>query len=264
MEDWDSIDWDEKVNQIVKNQQQKLKKTTGTATGEINFIGQDKDYFEENQERKRQIKAKQQIKSSTSKGSKQSDDFVQPYSNKDLRRIRQNSKSPATFHNLIYETFGQFERFLMTHQEDLTQDVIVELLIIDAALLDVPFHAHNQLLLREMSCVQSFWSQLIQFLQEFLSSKHLDMKFCLTVDMNGFFDNIESLMQQLLINNFFNSQMETVFKKIAAVMESFVGNKWSCPERLRSIHEQHERNRDVFRIYDVRNVLFLQFLIDLC
>lgn len=254
MDDWDSINWDEKVDNIIKKQNQQQQTQNTTSTNQIQFKSEDDgNYFEANQEKKKQERerADKQKNSGTSKHSKQKDDFIQPHSNKDLRRIRELARSSATFHNLIYETFGQFERLLMTHKVDLTHEGIVELLIIDAALLEVPFHAHNQLLLSEISKIDSFWSQLINFLQEFLSTKHQDMKFLLTVDMNGFFDNIESLLHNLIVDNLFNSQMENVFKEIVNVMETFPDNKWSCGGRLRSIQEQYERNRDVFKIYDV-------------
>lgn len=248
MDDWDNIDWDEKVEDIVKNQQ-KNQIDLENERKEVEFLGANDDgnYFEANQEKKRQqSKRSHQTKPGSSKVV---ENFIQPYSWKDLKRIRENLKGSA-ISNVIYETFGQFERFLLTHQ-DLTNDALVELLIIDASLLEIPFHAHNQLLLRNISQLESFWTQLIQFLEEFLSTKYQDMKFLLTVDMNGFFDNIESLLHNLIVGNFFSEKMEKVFQEILTVMEKFAENKWSCVSRLRRIQENYARNREIFKIYDV-------------
>lgn len=157
-----------------------------------------------------------------------------------------------TFGELVYATYGQLERFLLTHQDpDLADETIVELLMIDSCLLKVPFHAHNQLFLAEISRLSSFWAQLTKFLHEFLSSKHKDLKFLLTVDMNGFLENIEILLHSLLVNNHFNLEISKTFKDMVLIMDSFDENQWSCGTRLRSLHEQYERNRDVFKIYDV-------------
>lgn len=77
------------------------------------------------------------------------------------------------------------------------------------------------------------------------------MKFLLTVDMNRFFDNIESLLHNLIVSNLFSDQIEIIFKEIVDVMEKFTENKWSCVGRLRNIQESYGRNRDVYKIYDV-------------
>lgn len=256
MDDWDNIDWDEKVEEIIKTQQQEEQtQEASSSTVQVTFFAEDDgNYFEANQEKKRrQQEAREHNNARSSKGSKQNDNFIQPYSNKDLRRVREYARSSSSFHHLIYETFGQFERFLMTHQTDLTHDAIVELLIIDSCLLEVPFHSHNQLLLKEISKINSFWSQLISFIQEFLSSKHQDMKFLLTVDMNGFFDNIESLLENLLARNLFDEKMKKVFEEIVEVMENFEGNKWSCGGRLKRIfQDRFEISREQFNLESVR------------
>lgn len=254
MEDWDSIDWDEKVEDIIKNQQ-KNQEPEQNQPKKYEFLGQENDgnYFEANQEKKKRQQQKPKSNDvGPSKKVNQEEDFIQPYSYKDLQRIREYLKSSTTFHNLILETFGQFERFLMTHESDLTHDALVELLIIDSSLIEIPFQSHNQVLLREISKIESFWTQLIQFLEEFLTTKHQDVKFLLVVDMHTFFDNIESLLHNLIINNMFSEGMEKICKEIVGVMERFVGNKWSCGGRLRKNQENYERNRDVYKIYEVR------------
>jgi hypothetical protein len=253
MEDWDDIDWDKKVEDIVKKQQKSEEVPAVNQSQVFQFRGQeDGNYFEANQEKERKQQEKRnKNKAGSSKKSSTTEEYIQPYSFKELKRIRDLLQSSTTLHSVIFETFGQFEKFLQTHEENLTNDALVELLIIDTALLEIPFQSHNQLLLRGISRIESFWSQLISFLEEFLLVKHQDMKFLLTVDMHKFFDNIESLLHNLIVRNLFSEQMEKVFEEIVNVMEKFAGNQWSCGGRLRSIQESYGRNRDVHKIYDV-------------
>lgn len=256
MEEWDNIDWDEKVNDIVKNQKkptEKVKKDeSSNEIAVFQYSEDDGNYYETNSEKKR-IREARKVESKagqSSKSTRTDSTYIQPYSLKDLIRIREFVKSPNV-HHLVHETFGQFEKLLLTHQTDLIYEAIVELLNIDVSLLEIPFHSHNQLLLREISKIEFFWSQLIHFLKDFLDNKHKDLMFLLTVDMNGFIENIEYIMHSLLVNNFFNSQMELVFKELIDVMKSFSGSKWSQPERLQDLHSEYERNLKVFKIYDV-------------
>lgn len=252
MDEWDSIDWDEKVEVIVKSQKkQSENKVEENVAQNPNFHEDDGNYYEDNMKKLSSANNKQTNAPTTSRNVNRNELYIQPYSHKDLIRIRESSSNSSNFQNLIHETFGQFERFLMTHQLDLTHDIIVELLIIDVALLEIPFTSHNRLLLEELSKIESFWSQLVQFIKEFLEVKHKDVKFLFTVDMNGFFNNIETLLNNLLVNNLFDSFMITVFDDILRVLESHPNSEWSRPERLRAVHHEFGQNSSVSKIYDV-------------
>ena len=260
MEDWDSIDWDEKVKGIVKKQQKQQQEENPDENSKkieaFKYLEDDGNYYETNVEKER---IKDARKASNRSGSSNDfkrtvDTFIQAYSLKDLIIIREYISRPASFHNLIDETFGQFERFLLTHKVDLSHEAIVELLNIDVNLLEIPFYSHNQLLLVEISKLESFWSQLVYFLKEFLDQKHKDLKFLLTVDMNGFIENIEYMMHNLLVNNLFSSQIELVFNEILMVMKNFTKSKWSQPDRLQNLYDDYRRNLKDFKIYDVSSV----------
>lgn len=251
--EWDKIDWDEKIDDITKSQKKQQEEETSDEHQRENFFEEDDgNYFDINQKK---LKTTANEQNNKAKGSRnvgvRSEAFVQPYSHKDLIRIREYSSESSKLHNLIYETFGQFERFLMTHQMDLTHEIIVELLIIDVVLMEIPFNSHNRLLLEELSRIKSFWNQLVGFIKTFLECKHKDLKFLLTVDVNGFFNNIETMLCNLLVNNLFNSDMAFIFDEIIKALE-LLPNEWSHPERLRAIQDAFGQNLNVFKIYDVR------------
>lgn len=265
MDDWDNIDWDEKVKEIKDAQeaenQEKLKAEIdqariAAATGVVKFAEDDGNYFEANTQKKL-LKAQRdeaaRLKGLQRAESTKQEIHIQPYSSKDLERIFNFTKSSYNFHNLIYETFGQLERFILTHEQTLTDDFIVSLLVIDVAILEVPLNYHNELLLEALSSPQlaTFWSQLISFMEKFLSSKQTDVKFLLAVDMNKFFDNIEVLMYNLLVNNFFNVAMQKTFEDIIKLVEAFPDNKWCQAERLKEIQLEYLQNLNELKIYDV-------------
>lgn len=256
MADWDNIDWDEKVEAIIRSKEQVKQVNqaeTLTAPAAFNHSESDGNYFEINEQKKKLNESALKAKTSNKLG-KKNEAFVQPYSGKDLARIRAFTNNSTEFHNLIYETFGQFEKFIFTHQCDLTHDAIVELLKIDVGLLEVPFHAHHKMLLEEISKLGSFWSQLIEFIKEFLNHKHKDVKFLLSVDMNGFFENLEYLVHNMLVNNSFNHSMELILDEIVEVLKTFNGSKWSQPNRLEILQVEYENNLNVHRIYDVSDM----------
>lgn len=262
MDEWDSIDWDEKVKVIIKKkvQQQKQSEISESASKVPAFTSTENDgnYYEINEQKK---KSTQRVnKAETSKYPRKSEEeFIQPYSYKDLARFCALTSDSTEFHNLIYETFGQFKKFILTHQQDLTQEAIVDLLKIDVSLIEVPFYAHNQLLLLELSKIRSFWSQLIEFVKDFLNHKHNDVRFLLAVDMNGFFDNIEYLIHNLLVNNFFNSEMELVLEEVITVLRKFDGNKWFTSDRLEVLQNEYTKNLNSFRTFNV-NILNINYL----
>lgn len=260
MDEWDSIDWDEKVKDIVTSQE-KSKTASDESKKAIDdqsvmvkhkFKDDDGNYFEENQEKSQTKVDKAHKPVGSQKVKSREEEIFQSYSTKDLERICNYTESNESFHLLIYETFGQFERFLLTHQlEALTHENIVDLIKIDVCLLEVPFVNHNQLLLNAIASFDSFWTQLIVFLKEFFKNKHKDVKFLLSVSMNNFFIDLENMMHKLIIYNYFNDKMEEVFNELIAVMKSFNRNKWCQPERLERIQEDYKKNQVFFRIYDV-------------
>lgn len=269
-DDWDSenIDWDQKAEEVVKEKADQKKADERAKKAEILALNsmttgmksarlsdESGNYYEENQQKKK-LKEQQnnQRRAQTSRQASESSEEIvyQPYSYKDLIRIRDYTKKAATFHILILETFGKFERFLLTHQEpNLSDETIVELLNIDVKLLEIPFKTHNQLLLKELANLPTFWSQLISFMENFFKNKQKDLNFLLVVDMNGFFDNIECLLHSLLVNNFFNSAIENVMKKVLTLLESFPDNEWCKPDRLTKLQLEYQKNLKELKIYDV-------------
>lgn len=264
-DDWDNIDWDEKLVEIVKaknaeekvklKEEEKLRRIVESSGSSMRFNEDDGNYFETNKQKKKikqemDQRAREQGMYKASRPSKE-EFYLQPYSSKDLERILTFTKDASKFHNLMYETFGQFEKFILTHEQTFTDDLIVGLLIIDVTLLEVPFNEHNELLLKALSKLQSFWSQLVKFIERFLWTNQHVVKFLLLVDMNRFFDNIEVLMHNLLVNNFFNATMEKTFEDIIRHLESFPDSKWSQPGKLRKLQSEYFANLNEFKIYDV-------------
>lgn len=254
MEEWDSIDWDERVEDIAKDHQKQhpseIQEHLDTAPAFQ--IEDDGNYYEANAEKKRlQDAQRTQKKAGPSIENKRKHKiFNQPYSLKSLKEISDHAKCPKNVHNLIYETFGQFERFLMTHQEDLTHEALVELLNIDVNLLQIPFHSHNQLLLSEIVKIDTFWTQIVQFLEDFFENKQENVKFLLSVDVNGFIENIEHVFHNILVNNLFNANIELVFGKILDVLQKSI--QWShFVKRLQKYYTDFSVNIEVNNIYNV-------------
>lgn len=254
-DDWETADWDEKVKDIeIKQKADKLPSaqlTSGSFSG-FHDEEQDGSYFEKNESRRKLEQMKLNEPKHHGGGYDKKEDFKQPLPTKRLTNIQELIDSPNSFHKFLYETFGEFERFLATHDDpDLSDEKLVLLLNIDVALLEVPFKAHNEFLLRKISKVEMFWDKLIMFMRAFLEYKKNDMKLHFQLDMNGFFNNIEFLLQNLLMNNFFNTELEVVFKKLIEVMESFDGNQWSNEKKLKSLLENYQKNSIIHKNYDV-------------
>lgn len=267
-DEWDNPnnDWDKKARDNadeIKNQQEQQANQNQDRkqdAPQLKFGDDDGNYFEAIEESKR-LKQNQQIPSCSSKGTKSRDTAItfQPYSSKDLRQIRNYAKRSSKFrktHHMIYETFGQLERFLLTHEQNLAHETIVELVIIDVTLLQIPNHNHNRHLLENLAKITSFWSQIIVFVGEFLESKHKDPQFLLLVDMNGFFENLELLLHSLLTNNIFNTVVESFFNDLLKLMDGSKSSDWNKADRLRRLQVDFKRNVAAFRIYDVSSENF--------
>lgn len=255
MEEWDSIDWDEKVEELNKSRQKK-KQEEEESNSNISyqkFEDDDGNYFNEIEEKKKQIGHSSKNKSDVvSKTRKSKNDIVfQPYSSKDLSRIRNYTTKASDYHLLFNETFGN-ERFLLTHQQqELTNESIVDLLKIDVALLSIPFDSHNRLLLESIAHISSFWSQMLSFIRIFLERKHKDLGFLLVVDMNGFFNDLELLLHNIIISNLFNSDVELFFEKTLQSMEEFKDSEWNNSDKLQRLKVEYQKNAEVFKIYEV-------------
>lgn len=176
------------------------------------------------------------------------------YSHKALLRIKGHIKSSALFH----ETFGQFKKFIATHQADqLDAETLVELINLDIMLMEIPFYEHNKMLLEELSKIQSFWTQIIHFLNDFFETKHSNKKFLSSVNMTNFFENIESIMFHMMASDLFDSYMESVFAEILDICEINVENEWSHVKELKDLKKYFDLNKYSHQTYDVRNSIIL-------
>lgn len=252
---------DRKVEANRKKQEERIKdverKKTALAEG-VQFED-DGNYFDLNARKKAQASSagRSQKSSRDAHHTDEDDDYQQPYPSKDLYDIQSYTKSSENFHKMIYMTYGNLERFLVTHDApNLIPKKLVELLNIDVALLEVPFSDHNELFLGEIAKVATYWSQVIDFLHEFLERKYKDLKFLLNVDMDGFFRNLEHIFHNLMLNNHFNDKMEKVLKKLTTIIEKFDGHEWMVAHgfsavRFRDLQTAYEKNVNLHKVYDV-------------
>lgn len=209
---WDAIDWDKK---IVEEQQQKSIPESSKAAN-FNFLDSvDENYFEINQELKRKKEMRKNQNTERLKRINFEKEEM-PYSYKDLCRI-----SSLLFHNMTFETYGNFNKFIATHEQDLSDETIVELIKIDVKLLQIPFVHHNCLLLKKLSTLKCFWSQVINLIEEYFKKNFKDPKYLLLIDLKGFLENIESLISYLLVNNLLQGEMKEIFLQLLATFERF-------------------------------------------
>jgi hypothetical protein len=137
-----------------------------------------------------------------------------PYSYKELKEINSENE----FHKVIFKIFGDFEQFLMTHEEELGDDTLVELIKLDVSLLQVPFTYHNKLLINRILKIESFWQQVTKLIKSFYETNCKDPRYLLLIDMKGFLENIESLLCWLTIHNHHNSE---ILSELISTLESF-------------------------------------------
>lgn len=200
MEDdsWDSIDYDQRITE------EKQAKKKEKVVKNVNSIEESEDngnYFEMNQAKKdlkQEMAAKSYQKTSQAYVS-----YATPFSYKDLCEMRAMAKEK--FHELIFKTFGELERFLMTHEEQLSDESLVELIKIDVAILQVPFTYHNRMLIQRLLQIDVFWTQIINMIKSFHEKNCKDPKYMLLIDTKGFFESIKALVFFIVINNFFGS-----------------------------------------------------------
>lgn len=215
------------------------------------------NYFEANQKKRAQALAAGKSSKPSRDMKQEEDDYQQPYPSKDLYDMQSFTKSSENFHKLIYQTYGNLERFLVTHDApDLIPKKLIALLNIDVALLEVPFHSHNDLLLKEIANIDTYWSQVVDFMSDFLERKYKEAAFLLNVDMDGFFCNLERIFHNLMLNNHFNEKMKKILEKLTDVLEKFEGHDWMVAHgfsaaRFKNLQAAFEKNANLHKVYDV-------------
>ena len=251
--DWDDddIDYDEVArNLIVQKEKERKMLERQQIVIQSKNTEEDGNYFDTQQVAKTQKQQKQNIQKSSENSQ---NNYVQSYSYKDLLRIKKFTNSSSTFHNLLYETFGNFDKLISTHDEEaMPHENIVELLNIDNALLSIPFDSHNHFLLKRICGITNFWSQLLHFLKEFMETKHKNLSFLILVDMKTFFVNLEIIFHKILVTDLLNSSMEKVFEELIEILKDNSNiTEWSKATRFLEIKAEYENNKNVFEIYDV-------------
>lgn len=233
---WDAIDWDEKIT----HERQTVKEAK---VDKISFNEEDGNYYEINQEKKLHYESK---KSGNKHIGKSITKYVMPYSFKELKDI----SGEVEFYKVIFKIYGDLERFLMTHDEDLPDDFLVELVKLDVRLLQVPFKYHNQLFINRILKIERFWHQVILLIKNFYEKNNKDPKYLLFIDMKGFFENIEYLIYWLVFHNYINYSSE-ITKTLISTIENFSEDenlKFSMSE-LKSFENFPE---DFNNIYEVQ------------
>ncbi|CAO1311919.1 unnamed protein product [Diamesa hyperborea] len=252
----EDLDWDEQdIEEVSRNlrvQKEKERKTLEkqkvvlvleNTEGDGNYFGSQPKVKNEKQQNT-QLNPKSSVNN-------QNSHYVQPLSNKELKKIMKFTESTSTFHNLLYETYGHFDKYILTHETKQSDENIVELLNIDVALLSIPYDNHNMFLLKRICKIPDFWSQLIDFLHEFLQTKHKNSTFVLQVDMKTFFINLEIMFHKILVNDLMDSTMKKVFKDIIEILENIKSiNEWAKPSRFLVIEAEYKTNKNVLKIYD--------------
>jgi hypothetical protein len=243
---WDQIDWDQKIDIEQHEKDQQNTAIVANINFKLNFDENNENYYESNQIRKKQeVSAKKTNRKYKSKSNYKEE---LPYSFKELIKIR----SEVQFQNVIFEIFGNFGKFILTHeQEELSDESLIELLKIDVMLLEVPFIYHNKLLLERISKIESFWMQIIQLIERFFDSKWKDPKYLLLIDMKGLFENIESLMFFMIVQNLMKDELEKIFGLLLQTINRYADRDYFSVKRLQQILEVYNGLSDNLDIFEV-------------
>lgn len=250
---WDAIDWDEKISE--KNQHEEK-------TGEVKAIFYDEEndgnYFESNQAKRSQDNAR---KSNHKKIGKSSENCIMPFSYKDLKKISEESE----FHKVIFKVFGNFERYVMTHEVELSDNTLVELIRLNLLLLQIPFTYHNRLLINRLVQVESFWLQVSALIRAFYETNCKDPRYMLLIDMKGFFENIEVLICWLIFNNYLiDSKIDKIIVELISTIESSSDDEILI-NRLKEIQNFMNLSEDMgaFDVSFIKNI-FEKFFSYIC
>ncbi|XP_070492876.1 NFX1-type zinc finger-containing protein 1 [Chironomus tepperi] len=251
---WDQIDWDQKIDVEQHEKEQKNTPVVASANFKLNFDEDNENYYEINQMRKKQEVASKRSNRKHKSRANYKEEL--PYSFKELVKIR----SEDQFQNVIFEIFGNFGKFILTHEQDLSDESLIELFKIDVMLLEVPFMYHNKLLLERISKIESFWMQTIQLIEQFFESKWKDPKYLLLIDMKGLFENIESLMFFMIVQNLMKDELERIFGLLLTTINKYADREYFSVKKLQQILKVYNglsNNLDMFEIipsiHDLKN-----------
>ncbi|KAG5677771.1 hypothetical protein PVAND_007502 [Polypedilum vanderplanki] len=243
---WDQIDWDQK---ITDEKSKKVKtKIVKQSPAELSSIPNYDDNYYEIQNDQMQSNA------SSSRKPKAKEKMIcreeAPFPYKDLCRIR--SYGEKEFQKLIFETYGNFEKFIKTHEQNLSDESLVELIKIDVVLLEVPFIYHSQMLLVRLSQIRSFWLQIIDLIEKFFEINCKDPKYMLLIDMKGFFESLESMLVLLATNEFLScDMMKEVFLLLMETVSNHIKSEYF---NIKKFHETLQMVKDIsndVQVFDI-------------
>lgn len=244
---WDQIDWDQKIDVEQHKNDQKSTTVLKNINFKVNFDEDNENYYEINQMRKKQEMAAKKTNRKYKSRANHKEEL--PYSFKELVKIRSDNQ----FQNVIYEIFGNFGKFILTHeQEDLSDESLIELLKIDVMILDVPFMYHNKLLLERISKIESFWIQIIHLIERFFESKWNDPKYLLLIDMKGLFENIESLMFFMIVQNLMKDELERIFGLLLKTINKYADREYFSVKKLQQILQVYNKLSIRLDIFEVK------------
>lgn len=250
-EEWDAIDIDDRIKNDEKTKTKHEKQeniwknlSSGDQVGE-NFSNLDLEESPRNHNHVRHHNKKNQHHASPEV------EYYQPFPHKDIQKLRSYTENNSKLSQLFLETFGKLERFLETHRCQLTSEILVDLLIIDVALLELPLKFHIDLLLDELINIPEFWIEMKIFIEDFFENRSDDQEFLLKVDMNRFFDNIQYLLRSLLMRNRFFETIEGFYDQIIEIMNKYPQNVWNCAEKIQKLQIECKENQELFDEYDV-------------
>jgi hypothetical protein len=241
---WDSIDWDKKIDDECQHEKQSVKEELKF---NLNLESDSGNYFDIN--KKKELPVHKTQKKSNLKIIPQDN---HPFSYKELSAI-----SVYDFHNLIFEIYGKFQKFICTHEQHILSDECMLILLkIDVILMQVPIINHNLLLLKQLSKLESFWIQIVKLIERFFALNYKDPKYLLLFDMKGFFENIESLISWMVVHNLFhnNLNMKDVLMKILQTIEAHVDKNFDYIDIIKiqtTLHSYNEftYDADAFDIF---------------
>lgn len=250
-DEWDSIDIDDRIKKDeISRKKQEIQEniwknlSNGDQVGE-NFSNLTLD---ESSTRKQNVKNSNKRKETKSFSE---NEYYQPFPHKAIQKLRSYAENNSKLPQLFFETFGKFERYLETHRVQLTSEIIVDLLIVNVALLDLPLKSHVDLLLDELIKISDFWQEMRTFIEDFFENRSDDKEFLLKVDMNRFFDNIQYLLRSLLMRNRFLEAIEVFYNQIIDIMKKYPQNVWNYAEKIQKLQIECKENQDLFDQYDV-------------
>lgn len=250
--EWDQIDWDEKI--IKERHPESL--TPKNIEYKFSYDDEENEnYYEINQNRKKEQKSSSKSAPKIKKQYESKEEL--PYSYTDLCRIRSYDDEKQFNAKLIYETYGEFSKFLLTHaQKEISDESLVELIKIDVALLEVPFIYHNHLLLNKISTIPSFWHQIIDLIDNFFEKNCKDPKYLLLIDMKGLFEGMESLLFWMIANNCMNHEMEEIYLLLIKTVNKNVGSTYINVKKFHQVLEDMEGLSSELNLFDVSKLSY--------